>query len=188
MLHRMGYKIIERYKPSRCRVYKVYMDNALYIAKAARKSDPLSYEQVNREHDILKKLSAIAGIPHLVSFYCDVTAPLQSIILNILRGVGCKRDKIVVLIREYIHGNEKRPYSKLSKAQYDIIKKLIERCHSEGIAGLDINRPRNIIISQHGIPYIIDLGTYKRENEVTPDRFSLLKAEDMKKIEAYIDL
>lgn len=183
VLQSLGYKVVEKYEPTRCRVYKVYKDNTYLIAKAARKMQSISYEQVKREYELLRQLTHIKGIPKLVGFYLDIKAPISSVFLNMLRVLSFDRDKIIILIREFISGEELPPDKKLTAEQYNIIQTMIAECHSEGFVGLDISRPRNIIITQDGFPYFIDLGTYTRKDEVSTDEFKRLEKKDFDTLE-----
>lgn len=93
---------------------------------------------VRHEAKLLSKLEGIQGIPRL---------------LDIVNGLA--------LIIEYIPGKHigKFKPGQLPENTYGRFEDLVKKIHSKFIVHLDLRQKKNILISEDGSPYIIDLGS-----------------------------
>lgn len=185
VIRRLGYTILEKYKPSTCMVYKVTDDgNRFFIAKAARRITPAAHRQVERENELLELLGGHAAVPAVYSYHGDLDAPWITVLANAARELTFARDRISVLIRQYIRGHERRTGDRLTPFQRQSLANIISSCHESGFAGLGIDNPRNIIYDADRTLYFIDFGTVIKKSEVTPDDFASLIRSDHERLES----
>lgn len=185
VIRRLGYTILEKYKPSTCMVYKVTDDGKrFFIAKAARRITPAAHRQVERENELLELLGGRAAVPAVYSYHADLDAPWLTVLANAARELTFKRDRISVLIRQYIQGHERRPGDRLTSFQRQSLAAIIASCHESGFAGLGIDNPRNIIYDEKRTLYFVDFGTVIRNSEVSPEGFASLIRSDRDRLES----
>ena len=182
VLREQGFTVQELYPTSTCMVHRVSREGVEYISKSARVLSREALSQVVREHETLKVLDGVRGVPRLTAWCPAALAPRISLILNALAKRNFMRDRIAFLVREYVEGEERRPETTLNAGQAETMKVVVEKCHDAGFARLGIGNPRNLIVDSQGAIHYIDYGLLVSSGEVTPDEFVRLKREDREKL------
>jgi serine/threonine protein kinase len=172
--------------PASTLVCKVKKENSYYILKVADYQKTFSeitnkentkwsfnwkINHLKKEKEILKRVSQIKGITHLVKEYIDFNGIYMTPIL-----------------KEYYEGKTLRELG--GKIQDSVLQKNLERTVRSllqmGIANLDIRRENVVLNSTEKEGCIIEIGGAKIEEEIGYCRFKKLKGEDIQRLDEFI--
>lgn len=176
LLNSLGFQIVDFLSALSCYVYKVLgEDNNHQIAKMAVR-DSWGVAHVSKENQVLEILSgenSLEGIPKKTMFeICD-------------KSYGASRfseTRIAVLVKEYIDGKLMSDGDGINKQEQKALRRLIEQIHQIGMVNLDI-KSNNIVISNQGQPYIIDLGTVNFRNQISKCELDFNQRQDYDSLE-----
>jgi serine/threonine protein kinase len=82
---------------------------------------------------------------------------------------------------EYINGREIRRGEKVSASFFVYLKKIIDEIHAKGVVHLDLRHKGNILVNEHGEPFLIDFNSalyFKRNGILKRFLFPILTAID----------
>ena len=156
-----GYNIEEDYRGT-CTVYRVANGDGRKIAKIANWKDEWGKDHVETEYGVLKSLEGLDGLPKPVCMY-ESQNPES---FSAYPKYG--REGFYILIREFIDGKTVAELGKKitdTKAQ-QFVENTVREVHKQGLVYLDIGE-RNTIISENGMPYIIDLGSCIHKDNIS---------------------
>ncbi|QQG39171.1 MAG: hypothetical protein HYS32_01810 [Candidatus Woesearchaeota archaeon] len=158
--------------------YRITADGTFHVAKLARDLFPEVRGGLIREAEILKVLSGHPSLPRFAALYVDSPGSFASTGLNLIRHFRFHKDKITALLRHYIPGRSLNDNENIEgKRNQRRLLEGVDAVHGIGYARLDIS-PRNIVLSDGGLAFLIDFETVVKENEVTPEQFGKLKEID----------
>jgi serine/threonine protein kinase len=180
LLKKLGYDEIENLSlnwkvpyVSSCPVFVGKKDGEKIVAKFARTGEDWSNKHLSREKEVLRKFSGYPGIPKLYE------------LVHLAKyGVYYNRAVSSLLFREFLEGKLISQEGEITEHNHaKIMSQVIIDLHEVGYAGLDI-KPGNLIIGNY--PGIIDFGSLKRRDEVTPEEFARLAISDACSMERFI--
>jgi len=180
LLKKMSYDEIENLSlnwkvpyVSSCPVFAGKKDGEKRIAKFARTGEDWSNDHLLREKEVLKEFQGCLGIP---KFY-ELVHPAKY-------GVYYSRAVSALLLREFLEGKLISREGEITDNNHaKIMSQIIIDLHKAGYAGLDI-KPGNVVSGNS--PGIIDFGSLKRRDEVTPEEFARLAINDACSMERFI--
>ncbi len=159
-LKRQGYELLKEYDACRCEVYKVQDKYAINpvtkILKVGRFFNdkcgkiPINFFSIKSENSLLKLAKDVEGITHRINYSTH----------TLFEPV----DMINVLEKDYIEGErlpQKTPITGTKNQTF--IEHTIRNLHRQGMADFDL-KPRNVVLTNTGKPYFIDLGFAKKFN------------------------
>ena len=177
VIERGNYQILESFPRSRCRVFRVGIEDDMFVMKLP---DIDRYDfgvhHILREALVLERAGSVDGVPALMSLESGLPEELQEQLIM----QGLDPDIFYKLLRTYIPGStakDKRVGFEFRGYLHDIVRYF----HGSGMANLDL-RPDNVILQQDTqMPHLIDFGSVEFEGE-TGD-FRGLVNRDMRNLE-----
>jgi RIO-like serine/threonine protein kinase len=108
-----------------------------------------------READHLERLSAIRGVPRLLS-----------------------RPAPDALLRQWIEGSTLRMLEQVPDATFPALRELLGAIHACGVAYADLAKEENVVVDASGLPWLVDFQISVRRGTLVPGLAERLMAAD----------
>ena len=156
-----GYGVIpeQRYSKSTFMTYRCRMNCKPVVAKmiSSRHNDLCA--QLENESHLLRCLQSTPNTPYLILHERDIPAGNITYFINLFRDGRFAGEKVDILVREHIEGEELRPEEMIADPlEKDMLFGIINMAHGAGYSGIGIRNRRNYIRNSQGKLHFIDLG------------------------------
>lgn len=167
LIRSLGYEPVRRLgeKVSSCIVYHVRRGDDDYLMKFSPGRINTFWDgdkHLEREYEVLCCVSGTEGVSQVVDY----------------------QPKNSVIIKDYIPGNSLKFGKKLTSKQVDGLLHTVSQIHQQGFARLEIN-PEHVVLSG-GRPYLFDLGSAVRNDEVSSEDFDRYCKSDLENIAYFL--